>query len=116
MPKLNRAELDNLERRELQLTILAVVFVLVLATGLAAFMYPLVFVHPEGNKWTLRVAFFGFCALTLLFVGYLFDHQRMVRELKQNLLEELERNVEITIKPAWISCIPCRTSIISGTA
>jgi GGDEF domain-containing protein len=95
MPNLNRAELDHLERRELQLTILAAVFVLVLATGLAAFMYPLVFEHPEGNKWTLRVAFFGFCALTLLFVGYLVDRQRMVRKLKQHLLEELERNVEL---------------------
>ena len=62
MSKWNRAELDHLERRELQLTVLAAVFVLVLAAGLAAFMYPLVFVHPEGNKWTLRVAFFGFCA------------------------------------------------------
>ena len=95
MSKLNRAELDHLENRELQLTILAAVFVLVLAAGLAAFMYPLVFVHPEGNKWTLRVAFFGFCALTLLFVGYLVDRQRMVRKLKQHLLEELERNVEL---------------------
>ncbi len=95
MSKLNRAELDHLERRELQLTVLAAVFVLVLAAGLAAFMYPLVFVHPEGNKWTLRVAFFGFCALTLLFVGYLVDRQRMVRQLKQHLLEELERNVEL---------------------
>ena len=95
MSKLNRAELDHLERRELQLTILAAVFVLVLAAGLAAFMYPLVFVHPEGNKWTLRVAFFGFCVLTLLFVGYLVDRQRMVRQLKQHLLQELERNVEL---------------------
>jgi GGDEF domain-containing protein len=95
MPKLNRAELDHLERRELQLTVLAAVFVLVLAVGLAAFMYPLVFVHPEGNKWTLRVAFFGFCVLTLLFVGYLVDRQRMVGKLKQHLLEELERNVEL---------------------
>ena len=95
MAKLNRAELDQLERRELQLTILAAVFVFVLATGLAAFMYPLVFVHPEGNKWTLRVAFFGFCALTILFVGYLVDRQRMVGKLKQHLLEELERNVEL---------------------
>ena len=95
MSKLNRAELDHLERRELQLTVLAAVFVLVLAAGLAAFMYPLVFVHPEGNKWTLRVAFFGFCALTILFVGYLVDRQRMVRQLKQHLLEELERNVEL---------------------
>ena len=42
---LNREQLDKLERRELQLTILSVVFVLILAGGLAAFMYPLVFVH-----------------------------------------------------------------------
>jgi GGDEF domain-containing protein len=95
MAKLNRAELDHLERRELQLSILAAVFVLVLAAGLAAFMYPLVFEHPEGNKWSLRVGFFGFCALTLLFIGYMVDRQRMVRKLKQHLLEELERNVEL---------------------
>lgn len=96
MAALNRKELDHLERRELHLTVLAVVFVLVLAGGLALFMYPLVFVHPdETNKWMLRVAFFGFCALTLLFVSYLFDHQRTVHKLKQHLLSELERNVEL---------------------
>jgi hypothetical protein len=49
---LNREQLDKLERRELQLTVLSVVFVLILAGGLAAFMYPLVFVHPdENNMW-----------------------------------------------------------------
>src|SRR6266436_6740700 len=74
MGTLNRTELDKLERRELQLTILAAAFVLVQAAGLAVFMYPLVFLHPVGNKATLRAAFFGFCALTLLFVGYLLDH------------------------------------------
>ena len=95
MATLNRVELDRLERRELQLTILAAVFVLVLAGGLAAFMYPLVFLHPIGNKWTLRVAFFGFCGLTLLFVGYLLERQRTVRQLKQQLLAELERNVSL---------------------
>jgi len=95
MPTLNRTELDRLEKRELQLTILAAVFVLVLAGGLAAFMYPLVFLHPVGNKWTLRVAFFGFCGLTLLFVGYLLERQRTVRQLKQQLLAELERNVTL---------------------
>jgi GGDEF domain-containing protein len=96
MATLNRTELDKLERREWNITLLAAVFVLVLATGLALFMYPLVFVHPdESRKWMLRVAFFGFCALTLLFVGYLFDHQRTVSKLKQQLLSELERNVEL---------------------
>jgi diguanylate cyclase (GGDEF)-like protein len=95
MGTINRTELDKLERRELQLTILAAVFVLVLAGGLAAFMYPLVFLHPEGNKWMMRVSFFGFCALTLLFVGYLLERQRTVRQLKQQLLAELDRNVTL---------------------
>ena len=92
---LNREELDKLERRELQLTVLSVVFVLILAGGLAAFMYPLVFVHPDGNKWTLRVAFFGFCTLVALFIGYFLDRQRTVRKLKQHLLAEVERNVAL---------------------
>jgi GGDEF domain-containing protein len=92
---LDREQLDKLERRELQLTILSVVFVLILAGGLAAFMYPLVFVHPDGNKWTLRVAFFGFCALVALFIGYFLDRQRTVRKLKQHLLAEVERNVAL---------------------
>lgn len=96
MGNLDRIDLDQLERRELQLTILASVFVLILAGGLATFMYPLVFVHPEeGNKWTMRVAFFGFCALTLLFVGYLLDRQRTVRKLKQTVLEQLENNLQL---------------------
>src|SRR5437899_9967338 len=95
MVTLNSKELDHLERRELQLTILAAVIVLVLAGGLAAFMYPLVFLHPVGNKWTLRVAFFGFCGLTFLFVGYLLERQRTVRQLKQQILAELERNVSL---------------------
>jgi GGDEF domain-containing protein len=92
---LNREELDKLERRELQLTVLSAVFVLVLAGGLASFMYPLVYVHPEGGKWTMRVAFFGFCALTVLFVGYLLERQRTVRKLKQHILGELERNIAL---------------------
>lgn len=99
MATINREELDRLERRELQLTIVAAVFVFVLASGLAVFMYPLVFVHADAaNKWTLRVAFFGFCALTLLFIGYLLERQRTVRKLKQQILEELERNIELRLQ------------------
>ena len=98
MATIDRQELDRLERRGLQLTIFSAVFVVVLASGLAIFMYPLVFVHPEGNKWTLRVAFFGFCALTLLFIGYLFDRQRIFNKLKDQLLAELERNVALQVQ------------------
>jgi GGDEF domain-containing protein len=95
MGTLNRAQLESLERRGLQLTILASAFVLVQAAGLAMFMYPLVFLRPVGNKWTLRVAFFGFCALTPLFVGYLLDRQRTVRKLKEQILEELDRHLTL---------------------
>jgi GGDEF domain-containing protein len=98
MATIHRQELDRLERRGLQLTILSAVFVLVLAAGLASFMYPLVFVHPEGNRWTMRVAFFGFCALTLLFLSYLIDRQRAFHKLKDQLLAELERNVALQIQ------------------
>jgi GGDEF domain-containing protein len=96
MAILSRTELDHLEKRELHLTVLAAVFVLVQAAGLAILMYPLVFLRADGgNKWPLRVAYFGFCALTVLFACYLLDRQRVVRKLKQNLLEQLERNIQI---------------------
>jgi hypothetical protein len=98
MPGLNRKELETLERRELQLTILAAVFFLVLAGGLAVFMYPLVFLHPEGNVWTMRVAFFGFIALTILFMIHLFNRHRMMGRLKRQLLNELERNLELRLQ------------------
>src|SRR5664279_6284920 len=98
MPTINRQDLDRLDRRGLQLTIFSAVFVLVLAGGLAAFMYPMVFVHPEGNEWTLRSAFFGFCAITVLFIIYLFDRQRSFTKIKNQLLAELERNVELQIQ------------------
>jgi GGDEF domain-containing protein len=96
MAMLNRAELDKLERHELQLSILSAVFVLILAGGTALLMYPVVFVHPDpANKWSPRVAFLGFCVLSVLFVIYVFSRQRTVRKLKQSLVDELERNVEL---------------------
>jgi GGDEF domain-containing protein len=44
------------------------------------------------------VAFFGFCALTVLFVSYLFDRQRTFNKLKDQLLAELERNVALQVQ------------------
>jgi GGDEF domain-containing protein len=59
-------------------------------------MYPLVFLHPEGNRWTLGAAFFGFCALAILFIGCLFDRQCSCTKIQ--LLSELERNVELQVQ------------------
>lgn len=96
MPAFDLVELDKLEHREHQLTVLAAAVVLVMAGGLALLMYPLVFVHPdEAQKWPLRFAFFGFCVLSLLIAAYLLDRQRMFRNVKQQLVSQLQRNVEL---------------------
>ncbi|MFZ0980321.1 MAG: hypothetical protein WAN23_13045 [Candidatus Acidiferrales bacterium] len=96
MPTFDLTELDKLERRERQLTILAAVVVLVMAAGMALLMYPLVFVHPgQAEKWPLRFAFFGFCVLSLLIAAYLLDRQRTFRNVKQQLVSQLQRNVEL---------------------
>ena len=99
MTNQNHTEFDRLRRREFQLTVIAAIFVLVLSCGEVTFMYPLVFVHPDPNNlWTMRVAFFGFCALALLFVVYLLERQLTVNKLKRRLLEEWERNIELRLR------------------
>jgi GGDEF domain-containing protein len=96
MVAFNLTELDKLERRERQLTILAAVVVLVMAAGLALLMYPLVFVHPDpGEKWPLRFAYFGFCVLSVLIASYLLDRQRSFHNLKQELVSQLQKNTEL---------------------
>jgi GGDEF domain-containing protein len=96
MVAFNLTELDKLERRERQLTVLAAVVVLVMAAGTALLMYPLVFVHPEpAEKLPLRFAFFGFCLLSLLIAAYLLDRQRTFRNVKQQLVSQLQKNVEL---------------------
>jgi hypothetical protein len=69
----------------MQLSVLVIVTIIVLATGLALLMYPAVFSNqavPSGR--TLRIGFFGFCALSVLLVGYLVDRQMTIRQLRRN--------------------------------
>jgi GGDEF domain-containing protein len=80
----------------MQLSLLAVATITILATGLALLMYPAVFsdqVILSGR--TLRIAFFGFCALSVLLVAYLLDRHVTLRRLRRQLLEELRRNVDL---------------------
>jgi len=57
-----------------------------------------------------------FCTLTLLFIGYLLERQRTVRNLKGQILQELERNIELRLQASAICCTPCRTLTIFGIA
>jgi GGDEF domain-containing protein len=89
MTLFDRIEPAKLDRRELQLWVLAITVILVLATGMALLMYPTAFLNPLIlTGLTLRKAFFGFCALSVLLVGYLIDRQIAIRQLRQRLAEK----------------------------
>jgi len=105
MGTLNRQELDHLERRELQLTILAAVFVLVLAGGLAAFMYPLC--SPPSRNSGRSASPFRFLRFNPSFVGYLLERQRTVRSSNNKSWQSWSATSPCNNKRAWICCTPC---------
>lgn len=85
----DRVDPMNLERREWQLWLLAFTVIFILALGTALMMYPTVFSTPVVLAGaTTRKAFFGFCALVVLLLGYFVDRQLVVRHLRQQLAHE----------------------------
>jgi predicted signal transduction protein with EAL and GGDEF domain len=97
---LDSRQIARLEHREIELSRLATLFVVILGVALAAFMYMYVFLVFRGRSWTLNVAFAGFCLLAILFVAYLQLHQKSVRKLRQQVMAELERNAQLRDEPS----------------
>jgi hypothetical protein len=66
---------------------------LVIATGTALLMYPLVFLRQDTpSDSTLRIAFSGFCVLCALLTAYLWDSQATIRRLRRQVeLDSKER-------------------------
>jgi len=92
----DRIDHSNLEKREWQLWLMALTVFVALATGMALLMYPSVFSQPVVvSGGTLRKAFFGFCALSLLLVVYFIDRQLVIRQLRQQLAQEQKRITQI---------------------
>jgi len=86
----------DLDRREWHLWLLAFTVVAILSVGIALLMYPSTLAGPvilAGN--VRRTAFFGFCALALLLLGYLVDRQIMIRHLRRQVEEERRLNVRV---------------------
>jgi len=90
---------QELDRRELHLTLLACSTILVLGAGLALLMYPLVFsrANAAGNL-TLRNAFYGFCGLSGLLAMYLVDRQLTILRLRRQIAEDHRRAAESKIE------------------
>lgn len=86
---------DHLDRRELQLSILACCTILILGAGLALLMYPVVFSY---SSLILRNAFYGFCALSTLLALYLVDRQVTILHLRRQIAEAGQRAAETKIE------------------
>src|ERR1700687_6298175 len=82
----DRVPSGSLERREMHLILLAGSAIIVLASGLALFMYPVVFSQTVlAPSRTMSAAFIGFCVLSILLTVYLVDRQATVRRLRQQV-------------------------------
>jgi GGDEF domain-containing protein len=91
----DRVPSGSLERREMHLILLAGSSIIVLAAGLALFMYPVVFSPTaSASSRAMSVAFIGFCVLSVLLVLYLVDRQVTIRRLRLEIAEERMRSSE----------------------
>ncbi len=92
MQVFDKVSQHSLDRRDRQLSILALIMVIILGGGMALLMYPTVFgraaVIPVAPSRTL---FFGFCALCILMVVYLVNRMFVVKNLRASLIEEHEQ-------------------------
>ena len=96
MEVFDKVSQKTLDRRDRQLSVLALVMVIILGGGMALLMYPMVFgraaVIPVAPSRTL---FFGFCALCILMVAYLVNRMFVVRNLRATLIEEREQLAQV---------------------
>jgi hypothetical protein len=90
---------QQLESRQLQLTLLASLAIAVLAGGVALLMYPAIFSREIlFSSRSLQFAFYGFCLLSALLVGYLWDRQLTIRRLTNQVRTEQRRNNDLRLK------------------
>jgi GGDEF domain-containing protein len=90
----DRIDAATLDRRDVQLWVLAVGMILVLAAGLALLMYSALAAPPETLRGpTVWKGFYGFCILSILLVTYLMERQMVIRRLRRALEEEHQHNI-----------------------
>ena len=80
MKMFDRVNTDNLERRELHLSIFVAVIVMMLALGTGFLMYPVVFSYQGPGDRTMHIAFFGYCGLCVLLTIYLWERHATIRQ------------------------------------
>ncbi len=104
---------EELDRRELQLTLLACSTILILGAGLALLMYPVVFSRSNApTSMMLKNAFYGFCTLSALLAMYLVDRQMTILRLRHQIAEHRRLATESRIEASaeLLNAIPNLTS------
>ena len=86
---------ENLDGREMQLSIFVCLTIGILGTGTGLLMYPAVFGGQVPRDRLVHVAFFGFCALCFLLASYIWDRHATIRRLRRQLDESRRRVVEV---------------------
>ncbi|HTS68228.1 MAG TPA: hypothetical protein VMO17_04530 [Terriglobia bacterium] len=92
----DRVRLQDIDRRNMQLWVLAIAMILILAGGLALHMYTLASLPGSSlSQRGILQGIIGFCLLALLFVGYLIDRQVVIAHLRRELEDEKKHNLEL---------------------
>jgi len=92
----DRVDSKSVDKREFHLAVFSLSIITVLVTGIAILMYPTIETHPViFSARTLKISFFGFCALSLLLLGYLVDRQIVVRRLRREIRQAEARYTEL---------------------
>ena len=91
----DRVRLQDIDRRNWQLWVLAIAMILILAGGLALHMYTLASMPGVSlSQRAMLQGMIGFCLLAVLFVGYLIDRQVVIAHLRKELEDEKKHNLE----------------------
>ncbi len=91
----DRVRVQDLDRRNMQLWVLAIVMIFVLAGGLALHMYTLASTAEISlSRRAMLEGMIGFCVLAVLFAGYLIDRLMVVARLRKELEDEKKHNLE----------------------
>jgi hypothetical protein len=102
----DRVDPRNVDRRQWQLWMLSLTVMFILVVGIALLMYPTAFSNDLIVSSTTKLkVFVGFCALSVLLVGYLLDRQVVISQLRKRLAErkqmaEASRESEARLKEA----------------
>ena len=91
----DRIDPGNADRRQWELWMLSLTVIFILAVGVALLMYPTALSNDLIVTSTIKLKIFiGFCALSVLLVGYLMGRQVVISQLRTRLAEEHKRAEE----------------------